>query len=189
MFFITSVMLHKNTTINCYCITIGRLNYPNSENMTDEEVKTKELNLQTMKKTITFVAYGHNNIKGTHKTTLEITKEDYLTPQGDCIIGIRSTLACSDIPREVLQIAQNVDCRITLKLCANGKIEQIRGTGHPSLTYLDKTSFVVRKSNYVCPRTLMINADKSAKDLDRSFINIIKNEKAIIKGIIEFEIK
>ncbi|HIP75502.1 MAG TPA: DUF371 domain-containing protein, partial [Thermococcus paralvinellae] len=34
--------------------------------------------------------YGHENIKATHKSTLEITKEDFLTPRGDCIICIKA---------------------------------------------------------------------------------------------------
>ena len=34
------------------------------------------------------IARGHPNIRATHKTTLEVTKEKELSPRGDCIIGI-----------------------------------------------------------------------------------------------------
>ena len=37
-----------------------------------------------------FRAWGHPNIKATHKTTLEFTKENYVSPEGDCIIGINA---------------------------------------------------------------------------------------------------
>jgi hypothetical protein len=35
-------------------------------------------------------AVGHPNVLATHEKTIEITKEDFLTPTGDCIIGINA---------------------------------------------------------------------------------------------------
>ncbi|MGB9674949.1 MAG: DUF371 domain-containing protein, partial [Nanopusillaceae archaeon] len=34
---------------------------------------------------------GHKLVKATHKSTLEITKDNFLTERGDCIIGINSS--------------------------------------------------------------------------------------------------
>ena len=39
-------------------------------------------------------------------------------------------------------------------------------------------------SNIVCPRTLMINADKAARDLDSDLIEDLKNEKEMEVTII-----
>ncbi len=133
---------------------------------------------------ITFIAFGHKNIRATHKTTLEITKESDLTIKGDCIIGVNADIACYDIPKHILEAAKSKDCIIKLILEINGKKEIITGRGDPRLTYKNKISFVVRKSNFVCDRTLMINADKSARDLDRSFIEELKDEKSKILGKI-----
>ncbi|WP_405298104.1 DUF371 domain-containing protein, partial [Methanobrevibacter sp.] len=37
----------------------------------------------------------------------------------------------------------------------------------------------IRKSDFTCSRTLMINADKAAKDLDGNLIEDLKNEKVM----------
>ncbi|RLF17024.1 MAG: DUF371 domain-containing protein, partial [Thermoprotei archaeon] len=33
------------------------------------------------------IAWGHPNIRALHRSTMEITKEPYVTPRGDCIIA------------------------------------------------------------------------------------------------------
>ena len=38
---------------------------------------------------VDFVAFGHKNVIGKHKTTVEITSENTLTLQGSCIIGVK----------------------------------------------------------------------------------------------------
>jgi hypothetical protein len=41
--------------------------------------------------------YGHPNIRSLHAKTIEITKDEHLTPRGDCIIGVRANKACADL--------------------------------------------------------------------------------------------
>ena len=43
---------------------------------------------------------GHKNILSLHKKTIEITKDDKLTVNGDCIVGTNSSLACIDLPEK-----------------------------------------------------------------------------------------
>ncbi|MCD6301577.1 MAG: DUF371 domain-containing protein, partial [Staphylothermus sp.] len=47
---------------------------------------------------------GHPNIRATHKTTLEITKEPHVTPRGDCIIAVNATKATKDLDPELKNI-------------------------------------------------------------------------------------
>ena len=47
---------------------------------------------------------GHPNIRAEHPTTLEVTKDDFLTPRGDCIVGIASNKGASDINRCVKEV-------------------------------------------------------------------------------------
>ena len=126
------------------------------------------------------IAYGHKNILGTHKTTLEITKEKYLTKRGDCIIAIAANKAISDLSQQFKEKAKsNIKIKCLIKV--NDKNEEIIGYGHEDLTFSHPTDIVIRKSNYICHRTLMINANKSAKNLDRNFIGLLQNPKTIIK--------
>ena len=42
-------------------------------------------------------AYGHENVRSTHKTTFEITKERALTKRGNCIIAVGATKGARDL--------------------------------------------------------------------------------------------
>ena len=131
-----------------------------------------------------FYCFGHKNILATHKSTIEITKDSTLTLKGDCIVGVRSTHGLKDLPPELKEKIRSKNATIQLILKVNNLTEIITGKGNPELKLSHKEDIVVRKSNYICPRTLMIKADKAAKDLSREFINSIKNEKTRIQVFI-----
>ena len=44
-----------------------------------------------------FFIYGHENLLATHNTTLEFTKDSYLTKNGDCIVGIRADFSYDEL--------------------------------------------------------------------------------------------
>ena len=48
-----------------------------------------------MEEEITF--QGHKNIVSLHARTIEITKDSYLTKNGDCIVGVSANKACKDL--------------------------------------------------------------------------------------------
>ncbi len=125
------------------------------------------------------IAHGHPNILGTHKTTLEITKENFLTKRGDCICGIAANKGIYDLSREFKEKAKS-NVEITCLLKVNNVEEEITGFGHESLLFSHPTDIVIRKSGHVCPRTLMIHANKSAAELDRKLIELLKNPKTKI---------
>ncbi|MHA1771407.1 MAG: DUF371 domain-containing protein [Candidatus Thorarchaeota archaeon] len=135
---------------------------------------------------IKFQARGHKNIRGTHKTTIEITRETSLTPRGDCIIGVGATLALNDIPGKIRAIASKPSTTIRLELDANGLKETIEGYGGKGLVYTDPICMVARTSDYMCGRTLMVHADRAAIDLEREFIEIVKNPNITIQCRIVF---
>jgi len=134
-----------------------------------------------------FYAFGHPNILGLHKTTIEITKEPYLTLRGDCIIGVRSEKGLAQFSNEFKNFVRNENAIITCKLYVNNLIETIIGYGHPNLTYKDPTDIVIRKSSFICDRTAMIKANKSAIDLNRDFIQLLKNSNVRLK--VKFEVE
>ena len=134
---------------------------------------------------VVFFAYGHQNIQGTHKTTLEFTKEKYLSKQGDCILGINSTKGAIDLPSEFKEASRKVGAKITIKIEAGNLEEIINAKGNPNLQFTHITDLVVRKSNYLCGRTLAISADKVAINFSRHFIEKLKNPKQRIKITLE----
>ncbi len=132
------------------------------------------------------IAHGHENVKATHPTTLEITRDEYLTPRGDCIIAIGANKALKNFSDRFKILARNPKARIIMRIRAGKLSETIIGYGHPALTFEDPRSIIVRKSSYICPRTLMIRANKAAKDLSRSLVSMLKSRDT--KVIIEIEV-
>jgi len=126
------------------------------------------------------IAYGHPNIRATHRSTFEITKESMLTKKGDCIIGVRSNKACKDISEMFKKSLRN---KVAVKVIieCNCVKDEVIGYGDPNLILSDPTSIVIRKSDHICPRTLLINANKAACDLDRRLVSSIKLLNSIIK--------
>ncbi|WP_017981085.1 DUF371 domain-containing protein [Methanocaldococcus villosus] len=128
-------------------------------------------------------AYGHKNVSAKHKTTLEITKEDYLTKRGDCIIGIKANKSMLDFPDELKnKIREGGKFRIEIEV--DGLKEIIEGYGHRDLLMTHPTDIVIRKSSYICPRTLMIKANKGARDINREIVKKLQEGKELIFKII-----
>ena len=125
--------------------------------------------------TVVFSAHGHENIVATHKTTFEITKEATLTKRGDCIVAVEATRAAVDLPLEFKEAARREGARITITIEANELKEVVKAKGSPQLTFTHPTDLVVRKSNYVCSRTLAIGADKVASDFSRKLVEKMKD--------------
>ncbi len=132
-------------------------------------------------------ARGHENILANHRTTLEITKDEELSPRGDCIVAVASDKALADFPERFKLLARSRRARITLLLKAGGMEVTIRGRGHENLSFTDARDIVVRKSNFTCGRTLMINATHSARDLPRDFVKLLKDPKQKIIAEITVE--
>jgi len=120
-------------------------------------------------------AYGHGNIRSTHETTFEITKEKTLTKRGDCIIAVSATKGARDLGLKFREAAKRKTARITITVEAGGVREVIRASGTPRLLLTHPTDLVVRKSNYVCDRTIAIGSDKAASDLSRNLVERLKN--------------
>ena len=120
------------------------------------------------------VAWGHPNVRATHRTTLEFTKEAHLTPRGDCIVAVRAERGPLELRPEFRAAVRVEGVRVELVLEVEGFKEVVSGFGSPSLTLTHPTDVVIRKSRYTCPRTLMIRADKAAYDLPRPIIKLLR---------------
>lgn len=101
-----------------------------------------------------FTAFGHPNIKASHKTTFEFTKDKEVTKTGDCIVGVNADFSLSELKK----LLDNKKIKITIRV--DDKIEEI--TAQPNKGFNSKHEIVVRKTSFVSERTLAINADKAA---------------------------
>jgi len=115
-------------------------------------------------------AHGHEHVAGEHQSTLELTTDDYLTPAGDCILGIEADRTPADFGDDFVAACQDGDATITLVLEVDGHRETVTGSGHPDLAFENDRSMVARTSDYVDDRTILVDADKAAADVDRDLV-------------------
>jgi len=104
------------------------------------------------------------------------TRDKHVSKRGECIVAVDAEKGLLDLPEDAKKAAKSRETNIMLRLEAGDEEFTVRGKGHPGLTYTDPNDIVVRKSNYVCGRTLMVTADKVARDIPDSFKRILKNE-------------
>ena len=130
---------------------------------------------------VVIVAHGHANVLATHPTTLQFTKDAYLSRKGDCIIAVSSDKAMRDLDPLLKESLRRKEGRISILIEAGGTAETVHARGSSRLILSHPTDFVIRKGNYVCDRTLAIHADKAAGDLSRTFVEKLKDPRQEIR--------
>jgi hypothetical protein len=133
---------------------------------------------------VTFTAYGHPNIRATHRSTLEVTTQPTLTLRGDCILGIRATQSPSTIDVAIGPLLRRPSSRITTRLSTGAVTEEIHGVGSPKLALRNTSSLVWRTSNYIDDRTIAIHCDKAARDIARELISRLQDAQAVLQVVI-----
>jgi len=126
-------------------------------------------------------ARGHKNVQSTHKTTFQITRETFLSKRGDCVIAVAATKGAKDLSPRFKRTAKHEKAVITIIIEADNVKETVKAQGSPKLTFTHPTDLVVRKSNYVCGRTLAVRAEKAAKDLSRKLVEKLRNPEQMVK--------
>jgi hypothetical protein len=129
----------------------------------------------------TILAYGHQNILGTHPTTLEITEAKDVTKKGDCIIAVSADKAVGDLDAEFKQKLRTEGAELTILIQAGEVIEMLTASGSPHLILANCSDMVVRRSSFVCSRTLAVQADKSACDLSRRLLELLKSPRQEVR--------
>lgn len=121
--------------------------------------------------------FGNENIRSNHQKTIEITKESHLTPQGDCIVGINATSSCADLPQELKDKLKVSDTKVIFLIRVGEHEFRIEGRGHPDLILSHSEDIVIRKSDFICPRTLAVKCDKASDLLPRDMVSLLQNPK------------
>ncbi|MDO5809938.1 MAG: DUF371 domain-containing protein [Methanobrevibacter sp.] len=127
---------------------------------------------------------GHDNVTSLHKSTFEVTKDVEIGPTADCIVGTSADKSMLDFPEEFKARIADSTTQVTVVLDTENGHDEIHGFGHEDLTLTHPTDIVCRTSDFTCSRTLMIRADKAARDLDEDLVDDLKNGKSMDVTII-----
>ena len=115
-------------------------------------------------------AGGHENVTAEHGSTFEVTSDDWLTPAGDCILAVEADAVPADFDEPFVAACRSPEATITATLRTGDHEQTVEGRGHPDLTFEGDRSLVARTSTYVDDRTVMVEADTAAADVDRDLV-------------------
>lgn len=138
-----------------------------------------------MEEEITF--QGHKNILSLHSRTIEITKDSVLTKNGDCIVGVSANKACDDLDPALKQRLRTSDTVVKIGIIVEPYEFNILGLGNNHLQVTHRHDIVLRKSNYVDSRTLIVSCDKSAIDIPRYLIKALSDPET--KGLLRVRLE
>ena len=137
-----------------------------------------------LKITETIYAYGHRNISAIHNTTIEITKENHISKRGDCIIAVGATKGASDLSQAFKKAAKRKGVPIEITIESGGIKEVVLAEGESLLSFNHPTDLVIRKSNYICNRTIAVRSDKASVDLSRRLIRRLRDSNQRISIVL-----
>ena len=129
-------------------------------------------------------SHGHKNIQATHETTVEFTKVIHLSKKGNCIVAVAADKSVNDLSDGCKKKLRNNNSKLTIIMEVDGIIDKIIAEGSPNLPLTNSKDIVIRKSDYICNRTLAINANKAACDLSSNLVEKLKDPKKIVKIIL-----
>ena len=134
---------------------------------------------------MTFI--GHRNIRCLHNKTIEITKAVSVSTRGDCIAGVSASKACNDFDKEFKARFSESGRRVNLEIKVDEQTFRMHGFTDQRLTLSHDHDIVIRRSNYVCPRTLCVLCNKASFDIPREVVLKLQNPAtaAELKIIVE----
>jgi hypothetical protein len=128
-------------------------------------------------------ATGHEHVTAEHASTFELTTDDWLTPAGDCILGVEADRTPRDFADAFREACQDAAATITATIAVGvpdeesvsvenpEHVDTIVGRGDPGLSLVDDRSLVGRTSEYTDDeRTVLVDGDGAAADLDRDLV-------------------
>lgn len=131
--------------------------------------------------------YGHPNVRSLHSKSIEITKDGYLTPKGDCIIGIKANKACTDLEESIRRGLKSSSAIVKIEVIVGDESFNIKGRGDERLTMLNPHDIVIRRTNFVCPRTMSVLCDKASSDMPRELVRLLQHQEQ--KGLFRITIE
>jgi uncharacterized protein len=133
------------------------------------------------------IFYGHPNVRSTHKKTIEITKAPTLSLRGDCIIGVNANKACRDLNPTLRSLLQQADLVVKIEIEVRDLTFAIDARSNSRLSLLNHHDIVIRKSDFVCPRTVAVTCNKASSDIPSDIVHLLG--KPDIQGLLRIRIE
>ena len=96
-------------------------------------------------------------------------------------MGVRASCGAAGLPGSLKQILSRDTGRALLKIRADEECFEVVGRGSSGLTFQNAREIVVRKSTFTSDRTLMVDADKAAKDIPRRMVRLLRDPEQLLE--------
>jgi len=131
--------------------------------------------------------HGHPMVRGTHRTTIEITTDPHLTPRGDCIIGVSADKGCLQLSEGLKSAIRRRGSKLSFRFLVEANDFEVQGQGDPGLLLTHPHDLVIRTSYFLSERTLGVGADAAAADIPRSIIRYLQDPNATGTLVIQVQ--
>ena len=129
---------------------------------------------------------GHSMVRATHERTIEITREEHLTLRGDCIIGVGAAKGVAQLSPSVRRALRSDGARVRFTIMTSGGDFSFAARGSKDLSFESQTDLVIRRSSFVCGRTVAIRAESSANEIPRDVVEALKSPEEA--GVLRIEV-
>ena len=130
--------------------------------------------------------HGHPAISGMHPTTFEVTREEMLSPAGDCIIGVAADKGAADLSPAFTRVLADDRAYLLTTLTAGRVCLTVTSRGSGRMTFDHPTDLVWRTSGFVCGRTVGIFSDYAARSMPRELISSLKAGSCLTVRMVAF---
>lgn len=94
--------------------------------------------------------------------------------------------ACKDLKPCLKELLLKTGLVLKIEIIVEDLVFVMHAHSDPKLLLSDVNDLVIRRSKFICPRTLAISCDKAASDIPREMTRILRNHEA--KGILKLTI-
>jgi len=113
-----------------------------------------------------------------------VTRENHLTKNGNCIIGIAADKGCEGLSAEFKRVLCHDDAVLVTRLSCDGITVEVKSRGSSGLTLHHPTDLVWRRSTFICGRTIGILSDHVAATLPKALVANLAAGKDMIVMLI-----
>jgi hypothetical protein len=92
---------------------------------------------------------------------------------GEDAVAVEANRVPADFSDAFTDTCQAHGATVTATIEADGHTHEVTGRGHPDFSFENERSHVIRTSDYVDDRTVMVSAEKAAGDLDRGLVEAL----------------
>lgn len=103
------------------------------------------------------------------------------------MVGVNASKACSDLSDAFKRRLKEENSLVKMSLIVGEHVYSFTAYGSSSLILTDRHDVVIRKSKFVCPRTIAIRCSKASSNIPKNIVQLLKEPK--MKGMLRISVE